>query len=105
MPTTLDEYGDYPLGDERIVPNFDALWKDEFSLLPEVPCGWEKQEHFRTFAKQIYERIVYRHDIQNLANGAYEDGQDDGFAKGVKSGKADTIRKLMGMLEKLQNEK
>lgn len=105
MPTALNEYGDYPLGDEKIVPDFDDLWKNEFSLLPEVPCGWEKQEPFRKFAKQIYERIVYHYDVQDLANIAYEDGQDDGYAEGEKSGKVNTIKKLTVMINTLEKEK
>jgi uncharacterized protein YehS (DUF1456 family) len=61
-----------------LYPSFIHLWKDDLSMLSDVPLDWKEREVFRIFASKIYERLTQPQVIQKFVNDAYEDGYQEG---------------------------
>jgi hypothetical protein len=56
--------------------SFNTLWKEDLSLLPNMPLDYNEREKFRIFAEEIFKQM--ERDIQSRLDEAYENGYVDG---------------------------
>ena len=57
--------------------SFDYMWKEDLSFLPGVPMDWKEREKLKSFAEQIYNRILENIPIGEMLDNAYDEGFQD----------------------------
>lgn len=57
--------------------SFDRMWNEDLSFIPGVPLDWKEREQWKSFAEQIYNRILDGIPIGEMLDKAYDEGFQD----------------------------
>lgn len=80
--------------------DFDNMWRDWISCLPEVPFDRDERDKFKSFAKTIFHEFELEFDesMDGTSTAGYNEGYEAG-KKAVLSQYANIFSELKGKIE------